>query len=313
MSPKVSICIATWKRKEKLNRIILNLEDQTMDPTEYEVIVVDSNSPDGTDILMKDLCAKYPNIVYISDADNILAVKRNVGIRNAKAETIVFMDDDVIPNDAFVESHYIANKNNNDTFFCGQIRFPHDLVNNSNYYCFRDEQHLQDKDIGVDLPFNRIVVMNLSFRKSFIEKVGYVNEEFIGYGDEDIEFGYRVVKSGFKIRYLPNALGIHEEESSGIKEYGRKLYKAGLYGDRILRKECIEAYNALEGKRIIGYFLAVKPICECIAKYLDKNDTNTNKYSYYLYKMYLYGMSYRGRLDQKKHNELSADMAKTGW
>ena len=310
----ISVCIATWSRKNKLQEIIELLENQSMPREEYEIIVVDSCSPDGTDDLMSCLCAKFNNIKYIKDAANVLAVKRNVGIENSSSDIIVFMDDDVYPSNTFIESHFRANMDNKDTFYCGQIRFPEELCELSNYYFFRDSQHLKKKDSSKDLPFNNIVVMNLSFRKSFIGKTGKVDERFLGYGCEDIEFGYRVVKAGFKLRYLDEALAIHKEDSSDIVSYGKKLYKSGLYGDRVLKRICPEAEKAInKGKKLIGFLLSLKPIYKLIEKGLTRNDSNRKKYSYKLFKAYLYSCIYRGKRDQKKFPDLDLNSISKGW
>lgn len=311
---KISVCIATWNRKNKLKEIIHLLENQSLNPDEYEIIVVDSNSPDGTNILMYELCKIHSNIKYIENAKNVLAVKRNVGIENASSDIIVFIDDDVYPEYGFVEAHYNANLNNSDTFFCGQIRFPQEECEMSNYYRFRDRQHLSAKDKGRELPFNNIVVMNLSFRKEFILKVGMVDERFLGYGCEDIEFGYRIIKSGFKLKYLDSALAIHREDSSNIIMYGKKLYKSGLYGNRILTRICPEAaLETSKGKRIIGYMLSNQIVFRVLGKYLLSTDSKAVLYSYILFKIYLYSCSFRGRKDQSKYSELNYEDISKGW
>lgn len=235
---KVSICIATWLRKTKLKEIIELLEHQSLQRDLYEIIVIDSNSPDGTNALMEDFCKTYNNIKYIRDSKNILATKRNLGIENASGDIIVLMDDDVYPDQDFVLSHYTANENNKDTFYCGQIRFPYELCQKSNYYRFRDQQHLSVNDSNKVLAFNKIVAMNLSFKKEFIEQTGSFDERFVGYGCEDIEFGYRIIQNGYKLEYLEDALAIHMEDCADILEYGKKLYKSGLYGHRVLKTVC---------------------------------------------------------------------------
>ena len=312
---KLSVCIATWSRKEKLKEIIELLENQSMPRDQYEIVVVDSKSPDGTNVLMQDICKEYENVVYIEDAKNILAVKRNVGIDNSTSDIIVFIDDDVYPGHRFVESHYLANKNNTDTFYCGQIRFPKELCKKSNYYRFRDQQHLNKDDVNRELPFNNIVVMNLSFRKEFIERVGKVDERFLGYGCEDIEFGYRVIKSGYKIKYLESAVAIHKEDSSDIVSYGKKLYKTGLYGTRVLQRVCPEAWSSLSSRRKkwIGAVASRKIVSEPLAAYLKLTDSNPKMYSYFLFKLYLYSCMNKGKRDQSKYPELDYSTITKGW
>lgn len=311
---KISACIATWKRADKLKDIILLLENQTIPQADYEIVVVDSKSPDHTKKTVLELQQRFDNIVYVEDADNVLAAKRNIGVERAKGDVIIFMDDDVYPTPGFMEAHLKANSQPERTFFCGQIRFPQEDVDRSNYYYFRDRQHLKEKDIGKDLPFNNIVVMNLSFRKEYFGKTGKVDERFIGYGCEDIEFGWRVKKAGFHLKYLPDALAIHREDSSSIVEYGNKLYKSGLYGARILKEVSPEAYAALSGRvGQLGYVLSLKPIQTCLESVLLRTDNERSAYHYKLYKAYLYARSYQGRRDQKKVAPLNLEAVQRGW
>lgn len=313
---KVSVCIATWKRADKLKEIVLLLEKQTLSQEEYEIIIVDSKSPDHTSQVVKSLQDIYKNIIYVWDAKNILATKRNVGVENARGKVVVFMDDDVYPTADFVKAHYEANIKSENTFFCGQIRFPKEMVAISNYYFFRDQQHLKDSDIGKDLAFNKIVVMNLSFKKEYYGKTGGVDEDFVGYGGEDIEFGWRVKKAGYSLRYLPEALAIHKEDSSTIKEYGNKLYKTGLNGNRILKKKAPDVITALNNRRTpnwIRFVLSVPIILYPLEKYLIITDKNRKLYSFFLFKAYLYGRSGQGQRHQKKSRAMSVEEASKGW
>ena len=156
--------------------------------------------------------------------------------------------------------------------------------------------------------------MNLSFRKEYYEITGEVDERFIGYGCEDIEYGWRVKKAGFHIKYLPEALAIHREDSSSIVEYGNKLYKSGLYGNRILKDVSPDAYAALKGKYAsLGYMLSFKPFRSLIEKSLIRNDGDRSKYNYKLFKAYLYARSFQGRRDQKKYKPLDLETSQNGW
>jgi len=47
--------------------------------------------------------------------------------------------------------------------------------------------------------------------------VGLLDESFNPYGSEDIDFCARLVKSGYKIYYVHNAVILHEEQSSILR------------------------------------------------------------------------------------------------
>ena len=52
MQSKISVIIPTWKRVDILENVIENLSKQTLAKDQFEVIVCDSNSNDGTEVLI---------------------------------------------------------------------------------------------------------------------------------------------------------------------------------------------------------------------------------------------------------------------
>ena len=226
--PRISVTIATFRRRDLLERVIYALENQTIARDQYEVIVCDSVSGDGTREMMSSLMADFPNLVYIDLDVNTLAAKRNAGLRQARADLVIFLDDDAIPSPGFVVAHLAAHKDGISQFVCGNVRFPADWIARSNYFHFRDSRHLGPSRPEIDpndIPYHMIVVMNGSFRREdILNRVGVVNEEFQRYGGEDYEFGYRVARAGLKIRFAPDAVVEHYEHGGSIRQYMKKLY-----------------------------------------------------------------------------------------
>lgn len=331
MGMEISVCIATWCRKENLEKIIMALEEQSLDQSTYEIIVCDSNSNDGTKDLMVDLMGQFSNIQYLNSDSNILAAKRNIGIKAATSPIVIFMDDDVFPVFNFIESHLNAHRSVTNTVYCGQVRFPETWVSASNYYKYRDKCHLGPSHYAIhdSLPFNKIVVMNLSFKKNeIIDKVGLVCESFIGYGGEDIEFGYRICDNGMKLVYLPEALAYHHENSPSIISYGEKVYRASRDGGKILNEinpeilkntklVSFEIYNndlnlINKFKKWIFRIMINKYVANQIAKLLVKTDGMRMFFVSFLYRYYLASKSKEGKLAQKTVR-LSLDDVKGGW
>ena len=226
--PRISVTIATYRRRALLEQVIHAVENQTIARDQYEVIVCDSASGDGTREMMSGLMADYPNLVYIDLEVNTLAAKRNAGLRQARADLVIFLDDDAIPLPGFVAAHLAAHENCENQFVCGNVRFPADWIAGSNYFRFRDSRHLGPSRPEIDpddIPYHMIVVMNGSFRREdILNRVGVVNEEFQRYGGEDYEFGYRVARAGLTIRFAPDAIVEHYEHGGSIRQYMKKLY-----------------------------------------------------------------------------------------
>mgnify|MGYP006086215599 CR=1 FL=1 len=87
----VSVIIPTYKRVEKLKRAIDSVLNQTF--RNWEIIVIDNHSSDGT----KELISSYNNpkikILLIKNKGNI-AKSRNLGIKKSKGKYLALLDSD---------------------------------------------------------------------------------------------------------------------------------------------------------------------------------------------------------------------------
>ena len=90
-NPAVSVIIPTYNRVQPLKRAIQSVLDQTF--TDFEIIVIDDASADGTDKFMLSL--KDQRIKYFRHVSNKGgSAARNTGIRSSTGEYIAFLDSD---------------------------------------------------------------------------------------------------------------------------------------------------------------------------------------------------------------------------
>jgi len=96
MTPKISVVITTYNRKDKLKKAVKSVLNQSFQ--EFEIIVVDDVSIDGTDDYMRKMAKKHDNIRYIKREKNWGDHSRpkNDGIKAANADLIAYLDDDNI-------------------------------------------------------------------------------------------------------------------------------------------------------------------------------------------------------------------------
>jgi len=90
-----SIVIPTFNRLSSLKRTLDSVFHQTFNPGEYEVIVVDDGSSDGTAEYLTAL-ASARRIHYLRQEHKGPACARNAGIRAARGTYIAFTDDDCV-------------------------------------------------------------------------------------------------------------------------------------------------------------------------------------------------------------------------
>jgi glycosyltransferase involved in cell wall biosynthesis len=97
-APRVSVCVPTFNGEVYLSECIESILAQTF--TDFELLIVDDNSPDGSDEIIRKYCAKDHRIRYVRNDRNLGLVKNwNRCATFAQGEWIkfVFQDDIIAP------------------------------------------------------------------------------------------------------------------------------------------------------------------------------------------------------------------------
>lgn len=94
LSPVINVVVCTYNRADLLASALQTLCEQTLDSSEYEVIVVDNNSTDNTRAVAEEFCRRYPNVRYCFEPQQGLSHARNRGWRVARGEYVAYLDDD---------------------------------------------------------------------------------------------------------------------------------------------------------------------------------------------------------------------------
>ena len=90
MPPKVSICIPTYNRKDYLKETLDSVLAQTY--KDYEIVIVDDGSTDGTADLIKN--AGFKNLQYHWQENQGESAARNKLFELAKGDYLTFIDSD---------------------------------------------------------------------------------------------------------------------------------------------------------------------------------------------------------------------------
>jgi len=92
--PLLSIIIPVYNVEKYISTCLLSVLENDLEPIDYEIIVVDDESPDNSMTLVNELAVRFSNIRIVSQKNTGISGARNTGIRHAKGNYILFIDSD---------------------------------------------------------------------------------------------------------------------------------------------------------------------------------------------------------------------------
>jgi glycosyltransferase involved in cell wall biosynthesis len=101
---KISVAICTYNRERYLPQLFNSILKQKLDRSQFEVILINNNSPGNTAQLFKKFSIEHPEILtnYALETKQGLSYARNRAIELAQFPLITFLDDD-----AFIQEDYL--------------------------------------------------------------------------------------------------------------------------------------------------------------------------------------------------------------
>ena len=216
---------------------------------DFDVLVIDSHSGDATADVVKRIASETSLNVRLMNCEvNSISSKRNFGINFSTGKFIVFLDDDCIPDLNHLAKFLDAASEfeGQQVVWCGGVRFNEELIFQSNYYRYRNSCHFsRTNPRATNLKFNEIVTMNMMIELAIIKKYGIrFDERFLGYGCEDVEFGWRLMQNGFVIKPCSAEIQ-HEELNGSMLKFKEKLYHASRDGFAVLHQVAPNIVNNL--------------------------------------------------------------------
>ncbi|MBO4621864.1 MAG: glycosyltransferase family 2 protein [Paludibacteraceae bacterium] len=100
----LSVIICTYNREKYIRPLLESLAANDLPKNEYEILLVDNNCTDNTRAICGEFSKDHPGLTfrYMTEPEQGLSAARNKGIREAKGNILLYVDDD-----ALVDSHYL--------------------------------------------------------------------------------------------------------------------------------------------------------------------------------------------------------------
>jgi len=212
----VSVIVCTYNRCKVLERTLKTVAEQDVPAAlSWEALVVDNRSTDDTAEVVRRFAEPHPVIRYVREETQGLSHARNRGIREAEAELLCFVDDDVLLRPDYVASAYRAWQTGSWDIAGGRVLAQYEVVRPA--WVDRLPARMLNGPFGlhdhgeadqVTDPGGELVPVGASMLipRATIEKLGEFNPE-LGRsgrnlrGGEDVDFYRRAQRAGMRMGY----------------------------------------------------------------------------------------------------------------
>ncbi len=199
----------TVDRVALLARCIDGLAAQ--DGVAFEVIVVHDGNPDVV-ALLDDRAGDLP-LTALQSVRRPPAPKRNLGWRAAQSELVAFTDDDCQPQPGWLRAGVAAFADGVDIVQGSVAPHPDDAANRGTFA----------RTLQVSKHTETYPTANLFYRRRALERAGGFDEQFGGAAGEDTDLAWRVLASGGRAVFAPDAAVYHAIHPFGFVDHLRSL------------------------------------------------------------------------------------------
>ena len=248
--PKLSIIIVNFNTKDLLSACLMSLFAFKKKEDQWEIIVVDNASQDGSIDEVKSQKSKVKSIKIhlISNKVNLgYAAANNQGIRASKGDYVLLLNSDTEVRNGTIETMltYVETHVSIDAATC-RVELPDGSLDPACHRGFPtpwaactyllglerlfphstlfSKYHQGYKDLTKEHTVDCISGAFFLIRRKIIEDVGLLDEAFFMYG-EDIDWCYRIRQAGFSIGFYPYVSILHRKKQSGRAHVNVDLQK----------------------------------------------------------------------------------------
>lgn len=211
-----SIIIPTYNRLNSLKRVLAGLENQTgVARSDFEVIVVSDGSIDGTNDFLRAHATSLTLRAHLQPNGGPAAA-RNAGIKIARGELILFLDDDVFPTPRLLAEHLrIHTAHADSAVVLGPMLTPSDFelapwVQWEQAMLVKQYAAMQNGDW--EPTARQFFTGNTSLARKHLLKQGGFDTQFRR--AEDLELAFRLADAGLQFVFNAQAIGYHYAERS---------------------------------------------------------------------------------------------------
>lgn len=236
MSPcLLSIVVCTYNRAKILNDCLLSLSTQSASADFFEIIVVDNNSNDSTQMVVGTFCKNDKRFRLVNEFKQGLSHARNRGWQEAKGEYVAYIDDDAVAFPGWAESIAVFIENKQSVAAFGG---PYEAMNNAPVPPWFPPEYgyfdLGDSIISLDAQTQFLCGTNMVFRRELLQEIGGFSSGLgmsggkLSYGEET-RLQIELKRKGHEIYYVPSIRVKHllATEKMSFRWLMKSVYSVG--------------------------------------------------------------------------------------
>jgi len=217
--PQISAILCTHNRADYLKLALESLAAQSLASRDFEILVVDNASSDGTAALTQAFAERLPNLRYVREEKLGLSWARNAGLAASRAPYLAYLDDDARAEPAWLQNLLSAFKKLRPPPACvgGRVRLdwgqaapawlPEKFYSLYTYLDYGDGDFvLTEKQY--------LVGANIAFRRDILTQLGGFNPHLGRRGNvllsgEEADIVERIRFQGLPVYYAGQAAVLH--------------------------------------------------------------------------------------------------------
>jgi glycosyltransferase involved in cell wall biosynthesis len=227
---KISVVIPTFNKVHLLERTLAALVGQHLpEGTDWEIVVVDDGSSDGTAAFLAGFAQEAPVPVTVVDPGGNVgrARARNRGASAARGRWILFLDDDIVAPPELVRAHLDLLEGDPGTGTIGYAVTDPELIDGPHFH-YLDSRGVAKLSPG-PAPGRFFVTQNAAVPREAFLAIGGFDEEFSSYGFEDMEVAFRLEdEAGIRFRALTTPVPVHVHHHT-LDQYLAKKVECGRH------------------------------------------------------------------------------------
>lgn len=223
MKVKVSVIIPTYNRNKILVQTIKSVLEQKF--SNFELLIVDQSEKHDkqTQSFLDNL--SDDKVRYYKVFPPSLPAARNFGLKKAKGDIIIYIDDDVLLDQGFIEAHADSYQQRDVVCVAGRVVQKDKPITDTLLYFRKTGFGAGSLNYPKFAYAETALGCNMSYKKEVLLRIGGFDTNFIGNAiGEESDVSFKLRKQGYKILFNPNASLFHLYYQSGGCREKKSIY-----------------------------------------------------------------------------------------